>query len=394
MTEPVVEAPIPAYGAAEAKALIDSAAKLMLAEREMVRQVREYATKHNISAADAQAYIDHLNGNGAAPAWLAQKSGEFAHKDTREMLAVTSMKAARDTLLGEFRGEMGKATGLNADAAIASMRATLRGESPVADQTVIAMLNASGKLDGQDASTRLGMLAGGGDATVASAFYAGIDKSETIARWFGELKNTVTQKAEQLWNAGKAAAAPLLGTAQEGASTAADTAGGWFESLKEKASGLSFGGVFGSFGVGALFFLIANGLGGNSWFGKIVGVAAGVFGAVLGFKTFGPGDGQPAPDSTVSTAGLRNDGRAAQNPQLLRARDRERSSDIYNQADTNRDHVVSTQEQQAYMQKIAQEVAAINGRTSGMRGGVDTSVVDPFSYGVSPQPGQQPRQRR
>lgn len=362
--------PAPQNPAVDAKLLLDSTAKLMLAEREMVRQVRDYATKNGIGADAAQAYIQYLNGASAAPAWLQQAStGGVAHKDSREILAITNMQTERDALVVGLRTQSAK-FGLNADAAINAMRSALTHSDPKADETVLSMLNASGNVAGKPASAYLTTLVFETPLT-ATAWLNGIDKGETFGRWFTELKDKVVKTASQAVTAVKDAAAPVIGAAQEGAATATEQGGSWFGNgvdwVKDKTKNLSFGGIAGGVGIGALFYLIANALGGNSWFGKIVGVMAGIFGAKLGFDTFGGGnrDQSNAPGRSVSAIGAQHEGNieTRSDPSTLRDENRRNKAPVsfVNPADANRDGILTDEELLRYRDVVIKNARQING---------------------------------
>lgn len=316
--------------AAQAKALLDSGCNLMLTERRVVRQVRDYATKNGLSADDAQAYISYLNTGANKPAWLDQVAADGSkHADSREIFSITQLIITRDEHLAAFNANAVK-HGLNPATGIAEMRRALTAADPKADQTAIGMFNAMGQIGGKPVSNHLTNLA---FPEHGNAYFNGQDWQEFGMRQL----DAVGTKAGELWDSVKKgatqAAGTIAGTAQTAGAQGGGAIGGFWDTIKEKASGLTFGGVAGTLGVGSLFYMIGNALSasvlGNGWISRIIGMAIGAFGAVLGFRTFGGGSGKDnehTPRSHVEAGrGLRHDGQAAA-PDMGHLRDAGRSA--------------------------------------------------------------------
>lgn len=357
--------------ATQATALLDGGANLLLTEREIVRQVREYATKNGISAQDAQAYISYLNGSGSYPAWLGQAGTDGGlHVNSRELHAINLLKTDRDEALTAFRSAA-VANGVNADTGIAEMRRALNAGSLNADEIAIAMFNTMGQKDGKPFSNYLTDLA---YPQHGSAYFNGIDKLEFAQRkwneaWTkaGELFTTAKDKAAEV-------AAPVIGGAQAAGEQGGSVLGNFWDSAKEKFSGLTFGGVAGTVGVGGLFYMIGNALSasvlGHGWLSRILGLAIGAFGAMLGYRTFGGGnDDEQNPNTPRSRVeagrGLRHDGQATA-PDLSHLRGEGRSGSKTNGEaycapdDRNCDGERTVAEIHAYARRMERSIAQLN----------------------------------
>jgi hypothetical protein len=305
------------YFNSDAKGLLEAAESLLKAEHEMVEKAYEYVQERKLG----KGFIGHLNGFKVEPSWLKDfenGTSGIKHSDTREIQFIRQLQVERNEAREAFTEQVGELkrltgfTGANADNAVKQMRSLLLqgGKTPQKDEILLSMINALGQnASGQDASMFLLNLAypGNGDA-----FLNGIDKKETSKRVLNELIDsgkskwdsfikTAKQKAEDLYKTASDKVAALTADDDKAASTTTitttdkdkgffDKLGDWFSEkfsgMKDKAGNWKFGGIAGSLGVGGLFYMIGNALGGNSWFGKIVGAAIGIFGAVMGYKLF------------------------------------------------------------------------------------------------------------
>ncbi len=385
--------------AAIAKTLLDSGENLLIAERLMVRQVREYAAKNNISAEDAQSYINFLNGTSGLPAWLGQSVNGVQHANSREIFAINVLKTERDTQLEAFR-TAAVTNGANADAGIAALRTALTQSDPKADETAITMFNAMGQKDGKPLSNYLADLV---YPQQGAAYFNGIDGTEFFARKASEFGTTIANKASQLWSSASAAtsqaASSLAGTAQgagEQGESVFGKIGEFFSGLWEKGKD-NFPGLAGGFGVGTLFYMIGNALSssvlGNGWISRIIGLAIGAFGAMLGYRTFG-GSSEENPDAPRSRVeagrGLRHDGQAAA-PDLSQLRDpRTRNQPpmhFRNPNDTDGVPGLSNEELVAQIQRDSAHIRQMN-----QGGGDQLCPTDVFAVQGSPRCAA-PRQR-
>lgn len=352
---------------AQALALTQSAEKLFYVERKIVQGIRDFAKTHTLSDADIASYLAHINQGAGEPAWLQNEAGGVKHANALQMLELGQLATSREALLEDFRSKVASYSGLNADAAINAMRSQLNNPESEAATTMSSMLNALGNVNGKPAAEELTRIAFN-DPNGASAFFSRLDTAEAIQRAAGNLFDAAKENAQEVAQKAKENFAPAVDSASQAAGDAADSAGSWFgnlwNSVKEEFSGTSFGGLAGAGGIGALFYIIANSLAGNSWFGKIIGVMAGLFGAVLGFRTFN-NDGSDRPAPQVSALGARDDGRVSPDHSALRQRapedlppDLQEAARIATMqanglcrnvpADTNRDCLISDAEMNAY----------------------------------------------
>lgn len=366
------------YTTAKAAALLDSAGKLLLIEKEIINNAYEYVQKKNLST----GLIGYING-GEAPGRLTADSPHY-----QKVYELQTLAKSRDEIFKEFSEQvkqLNEDTGANAkpEEALRAMRNILLGENASSKNAMIAGLNALGQVNGEGAEIALPYLVYK-DHTL---WLDGVDKAETAQEYgreaWGWLKNVgasakqqASDKFNKLQDTLGIGATADPDAAQGGASSGSETGeekggiAGWFSGIWEKMKDWKFGGIAGAAGVGSLFYLIGNALGGNSWLGKIIGVMAGLFGAVLGYRAFGGGGTDPVhsgadragnQQSSATTQGQEQEvqGRVIRNYHEV-------DSSYCMSGDADRDGVVSDQ-----------ELASVFNHTSVTMGGNASAYMPP-----------------
>ncbi len=367
---------------AEAFAALQAASEYLKAEKDFYAQVNNFLNVHapelNEKGKEQErqgkykeliAYMRNPNGK---PTWL----NELKDAST-EITKLETLAASVEAKFNTFKQNKAFA-GLNASQLQSKARTSLESDLTISmSDLMVDSLNEMGKIGNQNvAAALLGEAFKNQNHMVQAAYLFGLsvrdDPAVALIDTTRNAYNSATGRLGELlkeigFNSDDAAkqVSDAAAAAQEAGGGIMGWLQGMFAGLKDKMSNLSIGGVAGAGGVGALFYLITNSLTGNSWFGKILGVMAGVFGMVLGFRAFhSGGDNDQAPASAPagqSQGNAPSTGMSLTGPKTMNLGcvlgDYPVPQGMSNSADVNGDRKVTCEEQRQFFESIARQIA-------------------------------------